>query len=63
MSKDRLTKEERALAIKLWSQLGDVTIARGKIILKEVMVYANELTKFVEETSSIKQIRQSFGGK
>lgn len=60
MKRNELTAEERALAIKIWSELNGVTIARGKAILSEVMGYAKELTVMVEQTQSIGEIKKSF---
>lgn len=59
MKRNELTAEERALAIKIWAQLNDVTIARGKLILSEVMGYAKDLTVMVEETHSIGELQKA----
>ena len=61
MKRNELTAEERKLAIKIWSELNDVTIARGKVILSEVINYSKELTRMVEETHSIGELQKAIG--
>lgn len=50
-----LTDQEEALAVKIYDELGGVSIARAKIVLTEVNRLIKELTAAMEEKTSIKE--------
>ena len=53
--KNDLTAEESKLAHKIYLELGDVSIARSKVILKEVERLIKEVVASIEEKKLIKE--------